>query len=60
MSNAEAPAPAGSLAPDPKVTAATEIYTSWRNAKLNQIPTEMFNRLEAAAPDLIAKIAARL
>lgn len=47
-------------ASDPKRELAAGIYTAWRNAHLNQIPVEMFNRLEAASEHLIAEIAAHL
>jgi hypothetical protein len=44
---------------DPRALAA-QIYAAWRNAHLNNLPVEFFNRLEAASPELITAIAEHL
>jgi hypothetical protein len=57
----ETPEPAAVIEIDPKkLEAAAELYAEWRNAYLNELPTAMFNRLEAASPFLIEAIAAQL
>jgi hypothetical protein len=45
---------------DPKRELARSIYTAWRNARLNNLPVEAFNRVEAASAHLVAAIAERL
>lgn len=45
---------------DEKDATAREIYTTWRNAHLNNLPVELFNRLEAESEQLIAAIRAHL
>lgn len=52
---ATAPAPA-----ETKRDIATRIYTAWRNMHLNELPVEIFHRLEAASEHLIAEIEALL
>jgi hypothetical protein len=39
---------------------AAAIYAAWRNAHMNAIPVDAFNRLQAASPHLIDAIAAAL
>ena len=45
---------------DEKKAKATSIYTAWRNAHLNELPVQIFARLEAASEHLINEIAALL
>lgn len=45
---------------DEKRVLSTAIYTGWRNQFLNEIPVDLFNRIEAAAPHLIDAIAKHL
>jgi hypothetical protein len=52
--------PAAPPAIDPRHALATEIYATWRNAHLNNVPVEFFNRLEAASEHLIEAIKAHL
>ncbi|OGT54655.1 MAG: hypothetical protein A3E01_09895 [Gammaproteobacteria bacterium RIFCSPHIGHO2_12_FULL_63_22] len=54
------PAKASAAPDDQKLAKAEAIYVNWRNTHMNQIPVELFNRLEAVKEHLIADIAKAL